>query len=316
MRCLVTGAAGFIGSHLCGRLVAEGDEVVGFDNLSEGAKENLAGSPEVDLVEGDLRNEEEVASAAAGCDVLFHQAAVRSVPRSMEMPGLTTDANVRGTLNVLLAAKQESARVVFASSSSVYGDAESFPLREDMVPLPRSPYAASKLTGEIYCATWWRAFNVPAISLRYFNVYGPRQDPANEYATVVPRFILACLNGDRPIVHGDGEQARDFTYIDDTVEANVLAARAGQEAFGRALNVGGGRQPTSINAILAKIADLTSATPKPEHTDERPGDVRLTEADISMATSYIGYRPKVSVDEGLERTVMWFGDHFGTKEAG
>lgn len=309
MRCLVTGAAGFIGSHLSARLVAEGHEVVGFDNLSEGATDNLAEVPEVRLEEGDLRDEDAVAAAARGCEVIFHQAAVRSVPRSMEEPGLTTDANVRGTLNVLLAAADHGARVVSASSSSAYGDLAEFPLREDMRPEPRSPYAASKLTGEIYCATWWRAFGVPAMSLRYFNVYGPRQDPTNEYATAVPRFILACLEGRQPVVHGDGNQARDFTYIDDTVEANLCAARAGEDAFGLVFNVGGGRKPTSINDLLQKIGELAGTTPQPRHTDPRPGDVRLTEADVSRAGRLLGYKPKVSIDEGLARTVAWFKDN-------
>ncbi|MDQ3766301.1 MAG: NAD-dependent epimerase/dehydratase family protein [Actinomycetota bacterium] len=309
MRCLVTGAAGFIGSHLSARLVAEGHEVVGFDNLSEGSQDNLAGAGEVRLEVGDLRDENAVSSAAKGCEVIFHQGAIRSVPRSMEQPGLTTDANVRGTLNVLLAAADHGARVVFASSSSAYGDLAEFPLREDMRPEPRSPYAASKLAGEIYCATWWRAFGVPAMSLRYFNVYGPRQDPTNEYATAVPRFILACLDGRQLVVHGDGNQARDFTYIDDAVEANQCAAGAGEDAFGRVFNIGGGQRPTSINDVVKKIGELTGTTPQIRHTDPRPGDVRLTEADVSSAGRLLGYKPQASIDEGLARTVKWFKEN-------
>ena len=306
MRSLVTGAAGFIGSRLCARLAADGHEVVGFDDLSEGSIENLADVPEVELVKGDLRDEATVLRAAGGCSAIFHQGAVRSVPRSMEMPGLTTDVNVRGTLNVLLAAKEESASVVFASSSSVYGDQDQYPLREDLEPRPRSPYAASKLAGEAYCQSWWRGFRVPTISLRYFNVYGPGQDPASEYATVVPRFILACKAGERPIIHGDGEQARDFTFVDDAVEANVLAARAPDEAWGKALNIGGGQTPTSVNELLAIIADLTQTRPDPVHVEPRPGDVRLTDADVSLAGALIGYRPNTSIREGLRRTVDWF----------
>jgi len=247
-----------------------------------------------------------VMAAARGCQAIFHQGALRSVPRSMAMPGLTTDVNVRGTLNVLLAAQEESARVVFASSSSVYGDQERFPLSEEFQPRPRSPYAASKAAGEIYCQAWWRAFGVGTVSLRYFNVYGPGQDPANEYAAVVPLFILACLDGTRPVVHGDGQQARDFTYVDDVVRANLLAAVAPERALGQALNVGGGQTPTSILGLLAIIAEITGSRPEPVHTASRAGDVRLTQADISLARSLIGYQPQVSLRRGLELTVEWF----------
>ena len=303
---LVTGAAGFIGSHLCRRLVGDGYEVVGLDDLSDGNMDNLADVPDVRFVEADLRDEAAVRVAADGCDVIFHQGAMRSVPRSIAQPERTTDVNVRGTLNVLLAARDARAGVVFASSSSVYGDQESFPLREDMSTLLRSPYAASKLAGEAYCRSWWLSFGVPTVSLRYFNVYGPRQDPANEYAAVVPRFVMACLNGTAPEVHGDGEQSRDFTFIDDVVEANLLAGRAPEEARGRVLNVGGGREPTSVNRILEIIAGLTGATPEPEHTPPREGDVLRTEADVSLARRLIGYEPRVDIDEGLRRTVEWF----------
>jgi len=306
MRMLVTGAAGFIGSHLCRRLVADGHDVVALDDLSDGSLENLAGVPEVRFVRADLRNEGAVGAAAEGCAVVFHQGAMRSVPRSIELPEKTTDVNVRGTLNVLLAARGASAAVVFASSSSVYGDQETFPLRESMVPLPRSPYAASKLAGEAYCRAWWLSFGVPTVSLRYFNVYGPGQDPANEYAAVVPRFTMACLTGTRPEIHGDGEQSRDLTYIDDVVEANLLAAVAPQEVRGRVLNVGGGREPTSMNRVLEILAGLTGATPEPVHTPPRKGDVRRTEAEVSLARRLIGYEPKVDIEEGLRRTVGWF----------
>lgn len=306
MRMLVTGAAGFIGSHLCRRLVADGHEVVGLDDLSDGSLENLADVPEVRLVEADLRDDEAVRAAADGCLVVFHQGAMRSVPRSIAQPERTTDVNVRGTLNVLLAARASSATVVFASSSSVYGDQETFPLREEMAPMPRSPYAASKLAGEAYCRSWWLSFAVPTVSLRYFNVYGPGQDPASEYAAVIPRFTLACLTGSPAEVHGDGEQSRDFSYIDDVVEANLLASRAPHDARGRVLNIGGGRQPTSVNRLLEIVAELTGATPQPVHTRPREGDVRKTEADVALARRLIGYEPKVDIEEGLRRTVEWF----------
>lgn len=306
MRVLVTGAAGFIGSHLCRRLVADGHEVVGFDDLSDGTVANLADVPEVRFVQADLRDEGAVRDAAAGCGAILHQGAMRSVPRSIEQPERTTDVNVRGTLNVLLAAREHGARVVFASSSSVYGDQDRFPLREDMEPRPRSPYAASKLAGEAYCRAWWLSFGVPTVSLRYFNVYGPGQDPSSEYAVVIPRFTMACLTGVAPEIHGDGEQARDFSYIDDVVEANLLAIRASQDAWGRVLNIGGGRAPTSVNRILEMIAGLTGTAPAPVHTAPRDGDVRRTEADVSLARELIGYRPKIDIGEGLRRTVAWF----------
>jgi nucleoside-diphosphate-sugar epimerase len=311
VRYLVTGAAGFIGSHLAARLVEEGHHVVGLDNLLDGSIRNVEAVPGMDFVEGDLRDEGLVRKVAAGCGVIFHQGAVRSVPRSVEFPGLTTDSNVRGTLNVLLAARDTSGRVVFASSSSVYGNQDRYPLQEGMDPRPRSPYAASKLAGEVYCQTWWRTFDLPTISLRYFNVYGPGQDPQNEYATVVPRFIKAALSGNRPTVHGDGEQARDFTFIDDVIDGNLLAAAAGRRAWGKVVNIAGGQRPTSINELLRIVGELTGTNPDPIRVAPREGDVRLTEGDVSLAGQLLGYRPQVSIREGLRRTVEWFGSPKG-----
>lgn len=305
MRALVTGAAGFIGSRLATRLSRDGHDVVGFDDLSEGRRENLADAPDVDLVVGDLRDRASVREAAAGCEVVFHQGAMRSVPRSMEAPAPTMDVNVGGTVNVLLGAREAGARVVFASSSSIYGDQERFPVREDAHAAPKSPYAASKLVGEELCATWWRAFGVPTVALRYYNVYGPHQDPESEYAAVVPKFIRACLQGRRPVIHGDGEQSRDFTFVEDVVEANVLAAAAPEAAFGRAFNVGGGGVPTSVNRLLEIVAGLTGARPDPVHEPPRPGDVRRTEGDLTLAAELLGYRPAVDVETGLACTVEW-----------
>jgi nucleoside-diphosphate-sugar epimerase len=211
---------------------------------------------------------------------------------------LFTDVNVRGAVHVLLAARDVGARVVSASSSSVYGDRQLFPLVESMAPLPRSPYAASKLAGEAFCRAFTWSMDVPTVSLRYFNVYGPGQDPASEYAAVVPRFSLACLTGSRPVVHGDGTQARDFTYVDDVIEANLLTSRAGDDAQGRAFNIGGGAEPTTVNDVLRLIADLTGISPDPIHEPPREGDVRRTEADLSLARELLGYTPAVGMTQG------------------
>ncbi|MEX0989850.1 MAG: NAD-dependent epimerase/dehydratase family protein [Actinomycetota bacterium] len=306
MRALVTGAAGFIGSHLAAALLDGGHEVVGLDDLSDGPRANLARAAGMRLVEADLRDADAVADAARGVQVIFHQGAKRSVPRSIEQPELTTQVNVEGTLHVLEAARSEGARVVFASSSSVYGDQERAPHVESMEPRPKSPYAASKLAGEAYCRAWWISMGVPTVALRYFNVYGPGQDPQSEYAAVVPRFITACLTGTPPVIHGDGEQARDFTFIDDVVDANLRAADAPNEALGRAFNVGGGGTPTSVNRLLELIADLTDARPEPIREPARAGDVRVTDADVSLAAELLGHRPAVPIEEGLRTTVETF----------
>jgi UDP-glucose 4-epimerase len=303
---LVTGAAGFIGSHLCRRLVADGDDVVGLDDLSAGHLANLADVPEVRFVEADLRDEAAVADAARGCDAILHHAARKSVPRSVREPDAFVDVNVRGTLNVLQAARERLATVVFASSSSVYGDQDVFPLREDAEPRPRSPYAATKLAGEGLVRSWWHSYGVPTVVLRYFNVYGPWQDPASEYAAVIPRFATACLTGAAPVVHGDGEQSRDFTYVDDVVDANLLAAREGERAFGRVLNAGAGGAPTTINRLLGLVAARVGSAPAPVHEPAREGDIRRSEADVTLARALLGYAPKVPIEEGVRRTVEWF----------
>ena len=303
---LVTGAAGFIGSHLCRRLVADGVDVVAMDDLSEGSVDALRDLPEVRFVEADIRDEATLSDAAKGCDAILHQAAKRSVPFSIREPGLVTDVNLRGSFNVLLAARDVGAVFVQASSSSVYGDQDSFPVREKMQPLPRSPYAAAKAAAELYATACWHSYRVPTVSLRYFNAYGPGQDPESEYAAVVPRFVSACLTGERPIVHGDGQQSRDFTYIDDVVEANIRAMYAKEPAYGLAFNVGGGTTPTSIGELLALVGELCGVTPEPEHTPPREGDILRSEADVTLARDLLGFRPHVPIREGLRRTVEWF----------
>ena len=311
MRVLVTGAAGFIGSHLCRRLVAEGHDVVGLDDLSAGRLDNLSDVPEVDLVEADLRDVGAVNKVANGCGAILHHAARKSVPRSIREPEEFTEVNVGGTLNVLLAARKERAAVVFASSSSVYGDQDVYPLREDVEPRPRSPYAATKLAGEALLRAWWHSYGVPTITLRYFNVYGPGQDPESEYAAVIPRFATACLTGGTPVIYGDGEQARDFTYIDDVVQANLLAMNAPESAFGLVLNAGGGREPTTVSRLLELVAEHAGVSPTPRYEPAREGDIMRSEADVSLARELLGYHPDVAIDEGVGRTVEWFAARGG-----
>jgi nucleoside-diphosphate-sugar epimerase len=302
----VTGAAGFIGAHLCRGLVDEGHEVVAVDDLSEGSTDSLSDLSDLRVEVADVRDRDALLSAARGCSAILHHAAMKSVERSVHDPDAFDDVNVRGTLNVLEVAHEIGTRVVFASSSSVYGDQERFPVTEDMEPRPRSPYAATKLAGEAYCRAWWHSFGVPTISFRYFNVYGPGQDPASEYAAVIPRFITSCLTGARPTIYGDGEQSRDFTYVDDVVEANVRALTASDVAFGRVFNIGGGRPPTSVNRLLELIAELAGRRPDPTHAPAREGDIKRSEADVSAARSVIGYEPRYGIEEGLRRTVDWF----------
>lgn len=305
-RVLVTGAAGFIGSHLCRRLVADGLEVVGLDDLSAGSLENLRDVPEVRFVQADIRDEAAVSGGMRGCDAILHHAAKRSVPFSIREPRLVADVNLRGSLNLMLAARDVGAVFVQASSSSVYGDQNEFPLRESMQVRPRSPYAAAKASAELYAAAVWNAYGVPTVSLRYFNVYGPGQDPASEYAAVVPRFTVACLTGARPVIHGDGSQSRDFTYIDDVVEANLRSMHALEPAFGRVFNIGGGAIPTSVNELLELIAVSCDVAPDPEFTPPREGDILRSEADVSLARDLLGFRPQVPIGVGIRRTVEWF----------
>ncbi len=304
MRALVTGGCGFIGSRLAAALIAEGYEVRCLDNLSEGRREAL--TDQADLIEADLRDREAVAAAAKGSDVIFHKGAVRSIPKSVADPEEANAVNLGGTLNVLLAARDENARVVFASSSSIYGDQGNGPQSESQPPAPRSPYAASKVGAEGYCRAFTGTWGVPTISLRYFNVYGPGQDPESEYAAVVPKFIAACLEGRRPVIHGDGMQRRDFTYIDDVMTANLRAAIASDAVQGECVNIGGGRTPTTIVGLLEEIARQTDAHPDPIWEPARAGDIRHSQADVAKARRLLGYAPQFDLRAGLERTIAWF----------
>ena len=300
---LVTGGAGFIGSHLVDALLARGDRVRILDDLSTGQHTN----PDAELMIGDVAEVDVVAQAAAGVEVVFHHAAHRAVLRSVEHPLATDRANTFGTLNLLKASMDaEVRRVVNASSSSVYGGAEQLPTPTDAPLLPRSPYAVSKVAGEHYCRVFAELYGLETVTLRYFNVYGPRQRPDSRYAAVIPLFIRALLEGEPPEVHGDGTQSRDFTYVEDVVAANLAAADAPVERCGgRAFNVAGGR-PYSLVELLEILERTTGRSLEPRFTAPRPGDVRHTWADIDSAADAFGYRPAIGFEEGLARTVDWF----------
>jgi len=305
-RYMITGGAGFIGSNIVDRLVREGGEVVVIDDFSTGKRENLSHVIDrIELIEADICDRDAVLSACRGVDTVFHQAAIPSVPRSVADPLGSNRAAVDGTLSVLLSARDEGVkRVVVASSSSVYGESRELPKREAMRLDPLSPYAVGKLTAERYAAVFTRVYGLETVSLRYFNVYGPRQDPHGDYAAVIPKFISLILSGKPPTVYGDGTQSRDFTFIDDVVEANLLAARA-RGAAGMAFNVGGGQRVT-LNEVVAMLGKVLGRDIAPEYAPERPGDILHSLADISNATEVLGYTARTSLREGLIRTVEFF----------
>jgi UDP-glucose 4-epimerase len=302
-RVLVTGGAGFIGSNLVAALLERGDEVRVLDNFSTGSRRNLASlGREVEVVEGDLRSYERVHTAVRGVEVVFHQGALGSVPRSVQDPLTSTAVNVEGTLNVLLAARDEGIRrVVAASSSSVYGDGGAFPRVETQAPNPLSPYAVAKLAAERFCVTFARVYGLETVALRYFNVFGPRQDPTSQYAAVVPRFIEAIAAGRAVTVHGDGGQSRDFTYVENVVAANLLAADA-SGAQGRVLNIASGGSET-VNALADVIGRLLDKPVEKSYGPAQPGDVRESWADVTAARETLGYEPAVTFEEGLQRTI-------------
>jgi UDP-glucose 4-epimerase len=311
VKTLVTGGGGFIGSNLVRALLERGDEVRVLDNFATGSRANLAGlEGDVDLVEGDLRSYERVHAAVRGVEVVFHQGALPSVPRSVQDPLTTTAVNVEGTLNVLLAARDEGVRrIVNASSSSVYGNTGELPRVETQAPDPISPYAVAKLAAERFCTSFSRVYGMEIVSLRYFNVFGPRQDPTSQYAAVVPRFIAAIAGGEPVTIHGDGEQSRDFTFVDNVVGANLLAAGA-DKATGEILNVATGRSIT-VNALADAIGALVGKPVEKRFEPAREADVHASWADLGEAGRVLGYEPIVPFDEGLARTA----DHvLGGKE--
>lgn len=308
MRVLVTGGAGFIGHHLVAALVARGDEVSVLDDMSSGSQHRLdAIGPSIALTNGSILDGEALDAAMAGCEVVLHHAAMASVAASVTDPVRTNEVNVGGTIAVMeSAARLGVRRVVFAASSAAYGDTTSLPVSESEPPDPVSPYGASKVAAEHYLHSLGRLRGIATVALRYFNVFGPGQDPASEYAAVVPRFVTAILEGRRPTVFGDGSASRDYTYIDNVVQANLLAASA--DAPGRlTCNIGTGDRVTLLE-LLETIAQVTGAHLDPEFGPPRPGDVPHSQADISLATERIGYRPEVSFAEGIARTVAWYRD--------
>jgi UDP-glucose 4-epimerase len=306
---LVTGGAGFIGSSIVEELVQRGERVRVLDDFSTGKRENLAPfMSHIELVEGDLRDTSAVRQAVEDVDYVLHQAALPSVPRSIDDPLASHQVNATGTLNLLLAAREAGARrVVYASSSSAYGDSPALPKKEDISPRPKSPYAVSKLAGEYYCSAFAEVYGLETVCLRYFNVFGPRQDPTSQYAAVIPLFLTALLQGAPPTVHGDGHQSRDFTHVANVVHANLLAATA-PDVAGRVFNVACGQRYTLLD-LIAALDDILGTQIPPVHTAPRPGDVRHSLADITAAQDALGYKVVMGFNEGLRQTVDWYKEH-------
>ena len=306
--CLVTGGAGFIGSNIVRALLDRGHPVRIIDNLSTGRRENLSDViQDVEVVEADIRDIDAVGRAMRGVGSVLHQAAIPSVARSLADPLRTHEANVTGTMNLLLAARGEGVeRFVYASSSSVYGNAEVLPVLESTPATPISPYGVSKLAGERYVSAFHASFGLATVALRYFNVYGPRQDPASEYAAVVPRFVTARFERRPATIYGDGEQSRDFTFVGDVVSANLLAAEAQKSAWGKVFNIATGESHRVIDLLATILALLPGPHSPPEHAPPRQGEIRNSLADISQANAVLGYRPSTTFTEGIETTVAWY----------
>ena len=306
MNCLVTGGAGFIGSNLIKALLEQGHAVRVLDNFSTGKRENLGPYLDrIELIEGDIRSYHIVHEAARDIEVIFHQGALPSVPRSINDPITSNQVNVEGTLNILNAARDTGVRrVTYASSSSIYGENPALPKKEDMMPQPISPYAVAKLAGEKYCQVFTRTYGLETVSLRYFNVFGCGQDPQSQYAAVVPLFITAFLDGAQITVNGDGEHSRDFTFIDNVVQANILAATA-PKAAGEVFNIACGTR-TTLNQMLNHIRNFTETDTQIVHGPARPGDVKHSQANIQKARELLGYNPQISAEMGLRLSVEWY----------
>jgi len=299
---LVTGGAGFIGTNLCEELLKRGHKVRIIDNLSTGREENIEGIiNDIELVKGDIRELNTIKKAAHGVDYILHQAALPSVPRSVADPIESNNVNIDGTLNVLAAARDEGVkRVVLASSSSVYGNNEILPKIETMVTKPLSPYAITKYAGELYAKVFYDIYGLETVSLRYFNIFGLKQDPNSQYSAVIPRFITAMLKDESPVIYGDGEQSRDFTYIDNAVEANILAAASPEAGHGEVMNIACGKKLT-LNQLIDIINAILGRKIKPIYAEERKGDIKHSLADICLAESLLGYKVKVDAEEGLQK---------------
>jgi UDP-glucose 4-epimerase len=305
---LITGIGGFIGSSLARAILARGEQVRGVDNFSTGNRKNIAELLDrIDFREADILDLDAMHKACAGVDYVLHQAAIPSVPKSVLDPLASNRANLDGTVNVLVAARDAKVkRVVFAASSSVYGETPTLPKRESMTPDPISPYAVAKLASEHYLISFYRCYQLETVALRYFNIFGPRQDPSSPYSGVLAKFITIMLRGEQPAIYGDGEQSRDFTYIDNAVEANLLACKApAAQAAGQVFNVATGRR-VSLNETFKLLQPLTSYSGQPKYEAERGGDIKHSLADISKAEAALGYKPKVDFEEGLRRTVEWY----------
>ncbi len=313
---LVTGGAGFIGSNIVEELLRRGESVRVLDNFSTGKRENIeqivsiikkefTSDLKFELVEGDIRSYHIVREAVEGVNFVLHQAALPSVPRSVKDPITSNEVNVVGTLNILNAARDAKVkRIVYASSSSVYGDLDVLPKTEDMLPKPLSPYAVSKLAGEKYCQVFTKLYGLETVILRYFNVFGPRQDPASQYSAVIPKFISLMKTGQSPTIYGDGSQSRDFTYVCNAVEANLLACQEGSEQLsGEVFNIAAGKRVT-INDLVRSINQLLNVTVQAEHAEPRPGDVKHSLANIGKARQFLGYDPKVDFNQGLKKILV------------
>jgi UDP-glucose 4-epimerase len=307
-RVLVTGGAGFIGSNLTEALLKMGHEVRVLDNFSTGKRENLIFDevyPFLEIMEGDICHLSNCREAVRGVEYVFHQAALPSVQRSVEDPLLTHSVNAGGTLNLLIASKEEGVkRFIYASSSSIYGDTPTLPKKEEMPPTPLSPYALQKYIGEEYCRLFYQLYGFETISLRYFNIFGPKQDPESIYSAVIPKFIHALLQGYPPTIYGDGEQSRDFTFIENVVHANLLAMEM-EHASGEVVNIACGSQ-TSLHQLLSFLQDLIGIKVLPRHEEPRKGDVRHSLADIHQAAKILNYQPQIDIQEGLRRTVEYY----------
>jgi nucleoside-diphosphate-sugar epimerase len=303
---LVTGGAGFIGSHIVETLVNRGEKVRVLDNLMTGKYENIANfEGGIEFILGDIRDFNVLGKAVDGVDTIFHEAAIPSVPRSVEDPQLNHDSNINGTFNVLLAAHDAGVRrVVYAASSSAYGEIGTGEKREDQLPSPLSPYAVAKLVGEYYCQVFTRVYGLETVSLRYFNVFGPRQDPSSPYSGVISKFVTTLLNGDRPMIFGDGEQSRDFTYVANVVDANIRAAESA-DAVGEVINLGV-NQRTTLNQLLSELQKIIGTNIAPQYEPPRAGDIRHSLADISRAEKLLGFKPLIGLEEGLKATVDWY----------